>query len=91
MAYKRDQILLRHELYDNYAGRWEYYIRSFNGGYDYTLGQYLNRYNLELDNEYNQRLGNTPCDNHCKNIGTVGSSSKIPSCLVGATLNKNDE
>ena len=32
------------------------------------------RYNLELDNEYNQRLGNTPCDNHCKNIIQIYSS-----------------
>ena len=49
-------------------------IRSYNGGYDYTIGQYLNRYNLELDNEFNQRLGNTPCDNHCKNIIQIYSS-----------------
>ena len=34
----------------------------------------LNRYNLELDNEFNQRLANTPCDNHCKNIIQIYSS-----------------
>ena len=38
------------------------------------IGQYLNRYNLELDNEFNQRLANTPCDNHCKNIIQIYSS-----------------
>ena len=38
------------------------------------FGQYLNRYNLELDNEFNQRLANTPCDNHCKNIIQIYSS-----------------
>jgi hypothetical protein len=38
------------------------------------LGQYLNRYNLELDNEFNQRLANTPCDNHCRNIIQIYSS-----------------
>jgi hypothetical protein len=53
---------------------WEYYIRSYNGGYDYMTGQYLSRYNLELDNEFNQRLANTPCDNHCKNIIQIYSS-----------------
>jgi len=37
-------------------------------------GQYLSRYNLELDNEFNQRLANTPCDNHCKNIIQIYSS-----------------
>ena len=38
------------------------------------IGQYLNRYNLELDNEFNQRLANTPCDNHCKNVIQIYSS-----------------
>ena len=74
MAYSRDEALDTHKDYKENVNQWEYYIRSFNGGYDYTLGQYLNRYNLELDNEYNQRLGNTPCDNHCKNIIQIYSS-----------------
>jgi hypothetical protein len=38
------------------------------------IGQYLNRYNLELDNEFNQRLANTPLDNHCRNIVQIYSS-----------------
>ena len=74
MAYSRDEAFETHKDYKENVNQWEYYIRSFNGGYDYTLGQYLNRYNLELDNEYNQRLGNTPCDNHCKNIIQIYSS-----------------
>ena len=74
MAYSRDEAFETHKDYKENVNQWEYYIRSFNGGYDYTLGQYLNRYNLELDNEYNQRLANTPCDNHCKNIVQIYSS-----------------
>ena len=74
MAYTRDDAYDTHKDYKENVNRWEYYIRSYNGGYDYTIGQYLNRYNLELDNEYNQRLGNTPCDNHCKNIIQIYSS-----------------
>ena len=74
MAYTRDEALDTHKDYDETVNLWEYYIRSYNGGYDYTLGQYLNRYNLELDNEFNQRLSNTPCDNHCKNIIQIYSS-----------------
>ena len=50
MAYTRDEALDTHKDYDETVNLWEYYIRSYNGGYDYTLGQYLNRYNLELDN-----------------------------------------
>ena len=74
MAYTKDQALDTHKDYKETVNNWEYYIRSYNGGYDYTLGQYLNRYNLELDNEFNQRLANTPCDNHCKNIIQIYSS-----------------
>lgn len=74
MAYKRDEILLRHELYDNYAGRWEYYIRSFLGGEEYKGGRYLQEYNLELENEFEKRLQFTPLDNHCRNIVHIYSS-----------------
>ena len=74
MAYSRDDAYETHKDYKENVNQWEYFIRSYNGGYDYTIGQYLNRYNLELDNEYNQRLGNTPCDNHCKNIIQIYSS-----------------
>ena len=74
MAYTRDQILDTHKDFKENINHWEFYIRSFNGGFDWQVGQYLNRYNLELDNEYNQRLLNTPCDNHCKNIIQIYSS-----------------
>ena len=74
MAYTKDQALDTHKDYKETITNFEYYIRSYNGGYDYTLGQYLNRYNLELDNEFNQRLANTPCDNHCRNIIQIYSS-----------------
>ena len=74
MAYTKDQATDTHKDYKENINNFEYYIRSYNGGYDYTLGQYLNRYNLELDNEFNQRLANTPCDNHCKNIIQIYSS-----------------
>jgi len=74
MAYTRDQATETHKDYSETINNWEYYIRSYNGGYDYMIGQYLNRYNLELDNEFNQRLANTPCDNHCKNIIQIYSS-----------------
>ena len=74
MAYTRDQAIETHKDYSETINNWEYYIRSYNGGYDYMIGQYLNRYNLELDNEFNQRLANTPCDNHCKNVIQIYSS-----------------
>ena len=69
MAYSRDQILQTHTDFKENINHWQFFIRSYNGGFDY-----LNRYNLELDNEFNQRLLNTPCDNHCKNIIQIYSS-----------------
>ena len=74
MSYTRDQAITVHKDYQETVKNWEYYIRSYNGGYDYMVGQYLSRYNLELDNEFNQRLANTPCDNHCKNVIQIYSS-----------------
>ena len=74
MAYTRDLISDTHKDYKETVSNWEYFIRSYNGGYDYKLGKYLNKYNLELDSEFNQRLANTPCDNHCKNIIQIYSS-----------------
>ena len=74
MSYTRDKAIAVHKDYQETVNNWEYYIRSYNGGYDYMVGQYLNRYNLELDNEFNQRLANTPCDNHCKNVIQIYSS-----------------
>ena len=74
MSYTRESLTEVHKDYSQSIENWEYYIRSYNGGYDYTIGQYLNRYNLELDNEYGKRLNNTPCDNHCKNIIQIYSS-----------------
>ena len=55
MAYERDDILETHKDYKENINLWEFYIRSANGGYDYMVGQYLNRYNLELDNEFNPK------------------------------------
>ena len=91
MAYSKDEALDTHKDYKETITLWEYYIRSYNGGYDYTVGQYLNSYNLELDNEFNQRLGNTPCDNHCKNIIQIYSSFLFrvkPSRNFGSMINE---
>jgi tRNA U54 and U55 pseudouridine synthase Pus10 len=89
MAYTRNEALDTHKDYSEAVSNWEYYIRSYNGGYDYMVGQYLNRYNLELDNEFNQRLANTPCDNHCKNIIQIYSSYlfRVVSLISSIQLN----
>ncbi len=40
MAYSRDQALEVHKDYQQTVNNWEYYIRSYNGGYDYMIGFY---------------------------------------------------
>ena len=48
--------------------RWTYFSDSFNGGNDYRKGQYLVKYVLESGAEYDNRIKNTPLDNHCKSV-----------------------
>ena len=42
MAYSREQALELHKDFEENVKNWEYYIRSYNGGYDYMIDQYLN-------------------------------------------------
>ena len=39
MAYSRKEIELTHKDYNENVNRWEYFIRSYNGGFDYMVGQ----------------------------------------------------
>jgi hypothetical protein len=44
------------------------------GGDEYRGGNHLNRYQLESDREYAQRLAVTPLDNHCRSVINVYNS-----------------
>ena len=57
-----------HEEYNNYINRWDYLQRSYAGGGQYRVGNYLTKYVNENSGEYIQRLSTTPLDNHCKSI-----------------------
>ena len=57
-----------HPEYINHYQRWQFLIKSYMGGHEYRLGQYLTRYVYESDSEYLQRLVSTPLDNHVKSI-----------------------
>lgn len=48
--------------------RWQYYSDSFNGGNDYRQGRYLVKYVMESQEDFDNRLRNTPLDNHCKSV-----------------------
>ena len=57
-----------HEEYGVYYHRWQFLQRSYSGGAQYRLGNYLTKYVMENNNEYLQRIAQTPLDNHCKSI-----------------------
>jgi len=63
-----------HTEYRNYIGRWQYLMRSYLGGAQYKMGQYLTRYVYESDGDYDNRIAQTPLDNHCKSIVHIYNS-----------------
>ena len=60
--------------YDTYQKRWKYLLESYMGGDEYRKAQYLTRYQLENNSEYQARLNNTPLENHCQSIVSVYKS-----------------
>lgn len=57
-----------HEEYVNYINRWNFLERSYSGGAQYRLGNYLTKYVNENSAEYVNRIATTPLDNHCRSI-----------------------
>ena len=57
-----------HYLWTRNRDRWEFYYNSYSGGDWYRDGNYLTKYQLETAQEYNQRIENTPLDNHCASV-----------------------
>lgn len=57
-----------HEEYQNYIHRWDYLQRSYDGGAQYRMGNYLTKYVMESSHEYMSRIAQTPLDNHCKSV-----------------------
>jgi hypothetical protein len=60
--------------YDHYSMRWEFLLRSYIGGDDYRKGEYLTKYKLESEQDYEERLNQTPLDNQAKNVVHIYSS-----------------
>ena len=55
-------------IVSRYRPRWTFLYDSFAGGETYRQGSYLTKYQLETAQEYQQRLANTPYDNHPRSI-----------------------
>lgn len=67
-------ILGVHNEYLNHYKRWQYLIKSYLGGYEYRMGQYLSKYVYETDSEYLKRLSTTPLENHVKAVTHIYNS-----------------
>jgi len=73
-----------HPDYAANIARWRLYSDSYQGGAAYRNGEYLYKYQLETGGEYNQRLDETPLENHCKR--TVDSYTSF---IYGATIERD--
>ena len=73
--YTKEQIDNVHPDYAANIDRWRLYADSYEGGSSYRNGEYLFKYKLETGGEYDQRLDETPLENHCRR--TVDSYSSF--------------
>ena len=68
MSYTAAQVRQTHAEYEKYVNEWKFLQDSYLGGADYQDGQYLTRYIFESDEEYQERVSQTPYDNHCRSV-----------------------
>jgi hypothetical protein len=63
-----DIILEAHDAWKYYVDRWTFLNASYQGGYDYFMGRYLEPYYFESRDDYEKRLRQVAVDNHVKSI-----------------------
>lgn len=71
MSSEYDQLVDGHPLYEKMIGHWTYLFNSYQGGERYQKAGYLTRYAYESEIDYQERLRQTPLDNHCKAIVSI--------------------
>ena len=81
--YTKEQMKNVHPDYAANIDRWRLYADSYEGGAAYRHGEYLFKYQLETMGEYEQRLHETPLENHCRR--TVDSYSSF---IYGANIER---
>jgi hypothetical protein len=82
--YTKEQIDHVHPEYAANIKRWRLYADSYSGGAPYRNGEYLFKYQLETGGEYQNRLDETPLENHCRR--TVDSYTSF---IYGATIERD--
>ena len=73
--FTKDQLQQVHPDYSANIERYRFYADSYQGGTEYQKGEYLFPYVLETSVEYEQRLHETPLENHCRR--TIDSYSSF--------------
>ena len=63
-----------HEEYRSHYARWQFLSKSYLGGYEWKMGEYLTKYVYETGAEYGKRIASTPYDNHVKSITHIYNS-----------------
>ena len=69
-----DYITEAHNAYKYYINRWHFLGDSFNGGYDFFAGRYLEPYYYESKDDYEKRLRQLALDNHVKSVVGIYNS-----------------
>lgn len=69
-----DMILEAHSAYKYYYNRWQFLGDSYQGGYDYFAGRYLEPYYYESREDYEKRLRMLAVDNHTKSVVGIYNS-----------------
>lgn len=69
-----DYIVEAHPAYKHYLNRWVFLGDSYNGGYEYFLGKYLEPYYYESRDDYEKRLRMLGLDNHAKSVVGIYNS-----------------
>ena len=69
-----DMILEAHDAYKYYHNRWQFLGDSYQGGYDYFAGRYLEPYYYESRDDYEKRLRMLAVDNHTKSVVGIYNS-----------------
>jgi len=69
-----DIILEAHDSYRYYLNRWRFLADSYNGGYEYFMGKYLEPYYYESRDDYEKRLRQLGLDNHVSSVADIYNS-----------------
>lgn len=69
-----DFIVEAHPAYKHYLNRWLFLGDSYNGGYEYFLGRYLEPYYYESRDDYEKRLRMLALDNQVKSVVGIYNS-----------------